>query len=364
MSQPSPLQATRRHAQALADAGEPAQARALLEHAVELGRMNLGEDDPEVLTTAHQLAVVLHRAGDAPGARRVLEEAYAAGQWRLGETDPLMLGISYELGVVAEEMENRHEARRAFGRVAAHGPGVLGPDHWMVTRARDYLGEDPPTVRMELPAPVVTPAAAPAPAPAPAPFSGAPVSFPGASFAGAPAVPPFPEVPPAPGAWAAAPAVPRETVVAAPAQPARSGFSMRAPALFAAIAAAFGVIIAVVALVVVLAKPGDKDDRSNAPTLSGPAPTDVRMRDYGSSVKLFWTDPANGRVSFIVTGGHPGEQLKSMGQVGPGTTSFDLNGLNPDLDYCFAIVAVYSATQFATSPQTCTSRDAATPKKS
>jgi hypothetical protein len=45
-----------------------------------------------------------------------------------------------------------------------------------------------------------------------------------------------------------------------------------------------------------------------------------------------------------------------MGQVGPGETSFDLQGLNDQLDYCFAIVAVYSTTRFASSPQTCTSR--------
>ena len=45
-----------------------------------------------------------------------------------------------------------------------------------------------------------------------------------------------------------------------------------------------------------------------------------------------------------------------MGQVGPTTTRFSLQGLNPDLDYCFAVVAVYSTSQFSTSPQTCTSR--------
>ena len=51
-----------------------------------------------------------------------------------------------------------------------------------------------------------------------------------------------------------------------------------------------------------------------------------------------------------------GEVLKPMGQVGPGETSFDLQGLNAQLDYCFAIVAVYSTSRFASSPQTCTSR--------
>ena len=440
VSQPSPLLAARQRAQALADAGDPGQAIAALQHAVELGRANLGEDDPDVLLTAQQLASVHQRTGDAPAARRVLEEAYAAGQWRLGDTDPVMLLISFDLGVVAEEMENRHEARRAFGRVAAHGPAALGADHWAVAHARSYLGEDPPTVRMELPAeqlrrfqippqreapqdqslyfappqeqePVRSRAQQPAPVnfhqpPAPPNFNQAPA--PDFSQASAPphftqastppnydqtfappsynqtsappsydqtsapphfgqaSAPPhsgyLPQPGPGPGYYDAPPyqqpqpAPQPVSITPAPSSEAAvSAYSRKAPAIFAAIAAVFGVIIAVVALVVVLADRGDDPD-SDVPTLAGPAPSDVRLRDYGSSVKLFWADPANGRASFVITGGKPGEQLKPMGQVGPTTTSFDLNGLNADLDYCFAIVAVYTTSQFSTSPQTCTSR--------
>lgn len=310
----------------------------MLEHAVDLGKANLGEDDPDVLVTARQLATVHQLGGDPSGARRVLEEAFAAGQRRLGEADPVLLAISFDLGLVAEEMENRHEARRAFGRVVTHGPQVLGADHWAVVRARSYLGEDPPTVRLELPVPAVVPPPAPVPVP----------RLEQASQARLPEV----ERP------VYLPQSPPPVVGAAPAT--TPGFSVRAPGLFAAIAAVCGVIIAVVALVVVLANRGD-DKGTDVPTLAGPAPTDVRVRDYGSSVKLFWTDPANGRTSFLITGGHPGEQLKPMGQVGPTTTSFDLNGLNDELDYCFAIVAVYSTSQFSTSPQTCISRADAAP---
>jgi hypothetical protein len=322
-----------------------------------------------------------------------------------------MVAISFDLGVVAEEMENRHEARRAFGRVAAHGPAALGADHWAVVRARSYLGEDPPTVRMELPAeqlqhfqippqreaphdqqapvlpqpgpvpqqPVVEPQPRyfPGPPPAdhlhsqPAPPQPAPPSY--HQPATPPAPPAFPQSgvgyhqPPPPGPVhfdqsrydqphpgphiVSAPPI----TSASPASTGDSSYSRKAPAVFAAIAAVLGVIIAVVALVVVLADRGDDPD-SDVPTLSGPAPSDVRMRDYGSSVRLSWADPANGRASFVITGGRPGEQLRPMGQVGPTTTTFDLQGLNADLDYCFAIVAVYTTSQFSTSPQTCTSR--------
>jgi hypothetical protein len=411
VSQPSPLLAARQRAQALADSGDLGQARAVLEHAADLGRANLGEDDPDVLLTAQQLAGVHLRADDPSAARRVLEEAYAAGQWRLGDADPVMVAISFDLGVVAEEMENRHEARRAFGRVAAHGPAALGADHWAVVRARSYLGEDPPTVRMELPAEqlqqfqippqreaphdqqaLVRPQQQPVVEPQPRYFPGPPPadhlhSQPAPPYSAPPQpVPPSyhpPATPPGDGYHRPPPPAPVHfeqsrydqpppgpQIISAPpitsATPASSGdssYSRRAPAVFAAIAAVLGVIIAVVALVVVLADRGDDPD-SDVPTLSGPAPSDVRMRDYGSSVRLSWADPANGRASFVITGGRPGEQLRPMGQVGPTTTTFDLQGLNADLDYCFAIVAVYTTSQFSTSTQTCTSREPRTARPS
>jgi hypothetical protein len=433
VSQPSPLNGARQHAQALAGSGDLGGARAVLEHAVDVGRANLGEDDPDVLATALQLAQVHQAADDPSGARRVLEEAYAAGQWRLGDAEPVMLLISHDLGVVAEELANRHEARRAFGRVAGHGPEVLGADHWAVVRARAYLGEDPPTVRMELPAP----AAAPAPVQEP-PYRDAPPTTP--FEAAGHQIHATPTTPAAAG-WQtyatpaeagqqsyatpaeagqqsyatpaeagqqsyATPAVsdhtgqrvyggqhgqyaapstpydpPREAGREALTEPVwhsgsvlepgaapvrhetepsayrRSAYGRRVPALFAAIAAVLAAVIAVVALVVVRAQRGGQGGDSNVPTLGGgPAPTDVRLRDYGSSIQIYWSDPANGTTSFIVTGGHPREVLKPMGQVSPGQTSFGLNGLNADLDYCFAVVAVYSTKDFSSSPQACTSR--------
>ncbi|MGX6607055.1 tetratricopeptide repeat protein [Micromonosporaceae bacterium Da 78-11] len=151
MSLPSPLTPAWQRAQALASSGDLAGARAVLERAFELGKVNLSEDDPDVLRTAYQLAAVHQRADDPSAARRVLEEAYAAGQWRLGDADPLMVEISHDIGVVAEELGNRHEARKAFARVVEFGPAALGADHWAVTRARTYLGKDqtPASVRPE-----------------------------------------------------------------------------------------------------------------------------------------------------------------------------------------------------------------------
>ena len=621
VSQPSPLTGARQHAQALASSGDLGGARAVLEHAVSVGRVNLGEDDPDVLTTARQLAEVDLAAGDPAGARRVLEEAYEAGQWRLGGAHPLMLLISHDLGVVAEELGNRHEARKAFGRVAGPGAEILGPDHWAVARACAYLGVAPPTAQVDSsvpshpdgPAPSLEPPTAlfkvlqqptygstlgppaepaeqptyggtPAPptepaqqahgTPAdvkqqtygtPAPSAeagpaahettavvsqnvvGTPTSPPktgetaagasqrvygtpasptetsqpavetatgasqrvhgtpaslaeagqaahettadvGQRVVGTPTSPPKtgetstgasqrvygtptaptetgtsqhvygtpvdPDTPPhgmtmpsadagtrnanaaagqayyptpadsgaqafgrpsapeqarpqmygrpsapdqaSPQAYAdrsghggyeapstpydplpyqlgpgPSPAYPVQHIVSAPLvadvrhERERSAYTRKAPVLFAAIAAVLAAVIAVVALVVVLAQRGDSGGDSDTPTLGGgPAPGDVQLRDSGSSVRVSWSDPANGTTSFIVSGGHPGEVLKPMGQVSPGQTSFELNGLNPELDYCFAVVAVYSTKDFASSPQACTSRAKGTPRPS
>jgi hypothetical protein len=326
VSQPFPLSAARQHAQALAANGDQAGARAVLEDGIAAGRGSLGEDHPEVLGAAHQLARLHQLADDPMAARRILEEAYAAGHWRLGDADPLMLEISYDLGTVAEEMGNRHEARKAFARVADTGAAVLGGDHWAVARARAYLGDEPATVPTE-------------PAPPPAPVLDR-------DYRTAESEPTV-----------------VHSVSAAPSRPpAAARPQRRGSVIFAAIAACLAAIIAVVALVLVLASHQSKP-KGNVPTVSGRPPTGVRVEDDGSDVRLTWTDPAAGRTTFLITGGRPGEVLRPMGQVGPGQTSFELHGLNADLDYCFAIVAVYSTTELAPSGQSCTSRlGASTPK--
>ncbi|WP_165449576.1 fibronectin type III domain-containing protein [Krasilnikovia cinnamomea] len=392
MSQPSALTAARQHAQALAGSGDLAGARAVLERAAEMGRAGLGEDDPDVLATAHQLAGVHQQADDPAAARRVLEEAYAAGQWRLGDADPLMLAISFDLGVVAAELGNRHEARRAFSRVAEHGPAVLGAEHWTVAQARAFLGEESPTAQPAgadgMPAAprdtaggdalseptVIVPTVGSRPAPSAPTDTGLPpagqhrpVAYPDAPPAARPAFGPAPTPAPTPARPGPGPAPssappltppPPGPVPTGAAVPATGGstYGRRGPALFAAIAAVLAAVIAVVALVVVLARGNDRPRQPDQPSLEGAPPTDVRLRDSGTSIEVSWTDPASGMTSFVVSVGHPGEVLKPMGHPGPGETSFDLKGLNPELDYCVAVVAVYSTTKFASSPPTCTSR--------
>lgn len=347
VSQPSPLAAARQQAQSLRDTGDLNTGRLMLEHALETYRPGLGDDHPEVLAAAHALAGLHRQAGDPAAARRVLEEAFAAGELRYGENDALMLAISFDLGGVAEELGNRHEARRAYGRVATHGPGVLGDDHWMVRAAREYVGDATPT-----PAPLTVPSEPVHNPPSithlqlfQQPVAPAPVS--------APPPPPMTVAPPPPP--------PAQQPTGYVRQPGR----IRAATVAAMIAAAAAVLAAgFVGIQVLVDGGGDQPETkpSQGARLVGDPPTDLRLRDDGSAITITWKDPTEGTVPFIVSGAPGGGKLKVMGEVDPGETSHTINGLNPRLSYCFTVVAVYSTEEFATSGQVCTQRSSPTPR--
>ncbi|MFF5075566.1 hypothetical protein ACFY36_00830 [Actinoplanes sp. NPDC000266] len=354
----------------------------MLEKAVELGKVNLAEDDPDVLLTAYELGTILQLVDDPMAARRVLEETYASGLWRLGDSDPLMLRISHDIGVVAEELGNRHEARKAFMRVAELGPGVLGEGHPAVARARGYLGPEQPQAAepVAVVAPVVeepTTALPMVQPPSPAnqrtwaPEDGARIPQQRWSQAEEPTIA-------QPAVAPQAPYVPQRAAVEAPPSfyaggaaagagypqgAASPAYGKKGLGIFAAIAAVLAALIAVAALVFVLAnRTGEPAGDPDVPTLGGAAPSDVRLRDGGSAITVTWADPSGGSVSFMVTMGRPGQELKPVSTLGPGQTSFEMSGLNGELNYCFAVVAVYRNDQFATSPQACTARATATPR--
>jgi hypothetical protein len=327
VSEPSPLARAQRHARSLRDAGDLNGARAALADTLDAAMPTYGEDHPEVLATAHLLAGMHRQAGEPAAARRVLEEALAAGQRRFGDSDPLLLAISFDLASVAEELGNRHEARRNFSRVASAGPAVLGQDHWAVRAARDYLGDTPPAPVAAEPPPPPPPARAPAPTPAPV------------------------TAPPAPLRQPQPRPVPR-TVASAPVR--QRGRGATVAASVAAVAAVAAAVIATVALVRGNDGPGDPGPHTTGTvSLTGRAPTDVRITQQGDALVLTWTDPAPGQVSFVVVGGPPGATLRLLGQLPAGTTRFPLNGLNATEGYCFRVAAIYSTQETGASSVVC-----------
>ncbi|MEU4155013.1 tetratricopeptide repeat protein [Actinoplanes sp. NPDC026670] len=449
----SPLTPAIERARALIASGDLGSAQVLLERAVELGRENLGEDEPDVLTAQRELAGVFLQSDDPMAARRLLEDAYAAGQWRLGDGDPLMLHISYDLGVVAQELGNRHEARKAFGRVAANGPSALGDGHRFVVQARSYLGEDPSgaTVRPDAP-PTQPDATSPGPAvpvnnvtaalnpatdvpPAPLTVTQAPAPLVPQARSGEadaraalerptdvlPVTRPVPQPDERSGnPWNAAPPVPEQRrpatkihqhvtppAWAGPApvqhvapqpvhqgqygsvdnpqavyQPQQHGFPQstgwpttpqhdsgagrpyQRNAVGLTVVATLVALVAVAALVVVLiGREGKKDEpvipvatASAGPQLGGAPPTRVKLTDRGTSIDVTWRDPSGGKAPFMVTMAREGQQLKPIAQVGLGKTKSTVAGLNPKLQYCFAVVVVYTSDLYASSTQVCTER--------
>lgn len=85
-------------------------------------------------------------------------------------------------------------------------------------------------------------------------------------------------------------------------------------------------------------------------------PTRVRLRDDGVSVTLTWSDPTDGRVPFMIAGGRAGQQSRAFQSLPPGQTAYTVNGLNPSLDYCFTVIAVYTTDVIAPSDLVCTTR--------
>jgi hypothetical protein len=85
-------------------------------------------------------------------------------------------------------------------------------------------------------------------------------------------------------------------------------------------------------------------------------PSDLKVRDEGSTVTLTWADPSSGTAPIIVQGGPTDTAMKTLGTVEAGTTTFQINGLRSSADYCFLIAAVYSGQHVVPSSPACTAR--------
>jgi hypothetical protein len=374
VSAPHHLSAAWADADALRAKGQLTAARDLLEPVADVAAIRLGSDDPDVIETMRRLALVHRELGELASARRVLEEALEGAQLRLTDDNPLVLGISAELGALADELGNRHEARRNMSRVARFGPAVLGEDHPYVRAAHQFLGTAIPPV-----------AAPPQPEPAPAvprppvqeepgvyrPAEAPPTAAPAPSNPWVPepeepaprlehsALPWYQKTDPEPVDPFTAYPPPRFGVDDEEEAPRRS----RTPLLVLGVLG-LALLVAVVAVgLVVLLRPHPSATAGAAPTgvssgvtTPGAAPTDVKLRDDGGTVTLTWTDPSGGTVPFFVEVGKPGTQLQLYSSLPPGETTYRVVGLNPRLNYCFSVIAVYGTNVVAPSNLVCTQR--------
>jgi len=116
------------------------------------------------------------------------------------------------------------------------------------------------------------------------------------------------------------------------------------------------------------AGPPPSDDDTSVPSLTVTAtpslgregaPTDLKIeKDTGDSVTLVWTDPTGGTLSYVAVQQKTSDEDAQTQQVPPGDTrkTVTFTGLDPDRNYCFTVLVVYTVTNLATSDPECTHR--------
>ena len=92
---------------------------------------------------------------------------------------------------------------------------------------------------------------------------------------------------------------------------------------------------------------------SASPSAAGP--TAVSLADAGTTVALSWHRPAGDVVQYAVLAAPAGTAPVLQLMVRGDTFRAQVNGLDPHVDYCFQVAAVYSGA-LARSAQSCTHR--------
>lgn len=98
-----------------------------------------------------------------------------------------------------------------------------------------------------------------------------------------------------------------------------------------------------------------EEERSAEPTVAPDAPSDVEIRDGTISATLTWT--AATEAPHYIVGAPDGSAPQTMAHAAPGTSTTEVTGLNPGVDYCFRVVAVHAADALSHSEEVCTERD-------
>ncbi|MEU0488533.1 serine/threonine protein kinase [Nocardiopsis sp. NPDC006139] len=107
---------------------------------------------------------------------------------------------------------------------------------------------------------------------------------------------------------------------------------------------------------------GGPEAGASAPPADDPAvalaPADVALTDDLVAVSLTWTDNTGGESAHVVVGGPADTRGTSMARTEAGESSVEISGLNPEVEYCFQVVAVHSTEVLAPSEEVCTDRAA------
>jgi len=86
------------------------------------------------------------------------------------------------------------------------------------------------------------------------------------------------------------------------------------------------------------------------------APQVTAVNDERVAVTLVLADRSEGKAAFYVVGGPIGGQPTTLAEAPRGAASVRVNAVNPEVEYCFVVVAVLSVDEVAPSAQVCTNR--------
>ncbi len=92
-------------------------------------RRDLGEDHPDTLTSASNLAMLLDRLGEPQAARELADDILALRRRVLGEDHPDTLTAAFHLVCELSELGEHHAARELDDDILARRRRVLGDDH-------------------------------------------------------------------------------------------------------------------------------------------------------------------------------------------------------------------------------------------
>ncbi|MEU4095263.1 FxSxx-COOH system tetratricopeptide repeat protein [Streptomyces sp. NPDC026673] len=126
---PDTLRAANNLARAHRDTGDHAAARALTEDTLTWRRRVLGEDHPDTLTTASNLAICLAELGETEQARTLNEDTLTRRRRVLGEDHPDTLTTASNLAIRLAELGETEQARTLAEDTLARRRRVLGEDH-------------------------------------------------------------------------------------------------------------------------------------------------------------------------------------------------------------------------------------------
>ncbi len=109
--------------------GDPRSARPLFDRAYQLNLQRLGEDHPNTLTAASNLAVVLHALGELAAARQLDQDTYDRRRRVLGEDHPHTLDSANNLANDLRELGEHAAARQLDQDTYDRFRRLLGENH-------------------------------------------------------------------------------------------------------------------------------------------------------------------------------------------------------------------------------------------